>query len=455
MKPLPLGVIARIVNSRLPESLSSIRVTGISKDSRVLMPGDLYVALSGERYDGHQFVPAAQAAGAVAALVARPVGGDLPQLVVDSPLHALQLLAAWYRLQCSATVIGITGSHGKTTCKDMLADILTQRYAVHKTPANFNGQIGVPLTLLGLAPHHQFMVLEMGISAIGEMAKLVHLARPAIGIFLNVAPVHTEFFGDLEVIVQEKGVLLSHLMAPKVAIINGDDPRVVQFSKTIEAQVIAFGFGPTCDYRGELLQADASGTTFCVHHADRALTYRIPLLGRHHIYNALAAVAAAQTVDIDPEAVTDALAGFKASNMRMHLEKIGGTWVINDAYNAAPQSMRAALTVLKEFPNSGKKIAVLGDMLELGPRSKSDHSELGSFVADAGIDYLFCYGPLSQDVAAAAVLAHMRRDRVCHCGTQKELATLLRPVLQPDDVVLVKGSRGMQMETIVTLCFSS
>ncbi|MBN2055011.1 UDP-N-acetylmuramoyl-tripeptide--D-alanyl-D-alanine ligase [bacterium] len=432
-----------------PEA-GATRVTGVSIDSRTIQPGELFVALRGENQDGHRFVSQAAARGAAAALVDHQVAATIPLLVVEDTLRAMQVMAARYRRRLEVEVVGITGSHGKTTCKDMTAHVLAGQYPIHKTPRNLNGQIGMPLALFGIEPWHRIMVLEMGVSQPGEMDRLVEMGKPSIGVFLNVAPVHTEFFGSLETILAEKSRLLAGL-GMGTGLINADDPLVTGVPDTICGRLVRFGMTGSAVLRADAVSLTETGTRFTLLHDGSRYAAMIPIPGRHHVANALAAIGVAIEFGISPEASIRRLAEFKPADMRMHVFNRNGIIYINDAYNAAPASMAAALAVLAEMPVTGRRAAVLGDMLELGARAAEDHRILGRDAARLGIDLLLCCGTLTEQTIDAAHEAGMSGRRARHCLGHDEAAARLAAWQQPGDAVLIKGSRGMRMEQVLAL----
>jgi len=428
--------------------------TGVSTDSRTIAAGDLFFALRGDQFDGHEFVAQALAAGAAAAVVEQGRGVSGRVIAVDDPLHALQAAAARYRRRFALPVIGITGSHGKTTVKDALASLLQRRWRVCKTPKNLNGQIGLPQALFNLASGDELMVVEMGVSIPGEMAALNAIARPTHGIVLGVAPVHTEFFGDLAGVLREKRQLADALEPTGEAFIHGDDPLAGGIIPRGGARRWRFGSHPHCEFRWSDRQIDSDGRSAVrLDWPGGSLDLAVPLIGQHNVVNAVAAAAAALRLGLAPDEVVRGVAELQPTPMRMALELRDGIRVLNDAYNAAPQSMAMALAALTELPVTGGKFAALGDMLELGPAAPAHHQRLGELAAQAGLAGIGLVGPLSRHTARAAVAAGFPAACLFHADTATALAAWLAPQLRPGDALLVKGSRGMRMESLIVGLF--
>jgi UDP-N-acetylmuramoyl-tripeptide--D-alanyl-D-alanine ligase len=450
---------------------SHIIIHNVVIDSREATAGSLFVALAGERVDGHDYVGAAFQAGAVAALVSRPVAdvptvdlcqGRVPEdlvapvaLLVPDTLEALQTLAQARRAaQTDLRVIGVTGSVGKTTAKETLAAVLATRFATLKNPGNRNNEIGLPLTLLELESHER-AVLEMGMYDLGEIALLCRLAQPQVGVVLNVGPTHLERLGTIERIAQAKAELVQALPADGLAILNGDDPRVRPMAALTEAPSLTFGLDETNTlWASDIESHGFEGITFVAHLApdvdwtgeapERAL--RMPMMGRHAAYPALAAALVGLTEGLTWDEIQQGLL-YLGQGLRLVTKRgVGGSCLIDDTYNASPASTLAALDLLDELP--GRHIAVLGDMLELGSYAVQGHREVGARCA-AVVDHLFAVGELGAHIAAGARDAGMDGGAIHAVEGNEEAIAILRDLVGPEDTVLVKGSRGMAMEEIV------
>lgn len=427
-----------------------LAVTGVSIDTRTLAPGDVFFAIRGERFDGHTFVGEAFARGAAAAVVARgekPAEALGPTLLVEDTVTALQDLSAWYRSRFEPTLVAVTGTNGKTTTKDMIAGALSTRMTTLKTEGNLNNHIGVPLTLIRLAREHEAAVVEMGMNHEGEIARLAQVARPQIGVITNVSRAHLETMGDLDAIARAKGELLEALPAEGVAVLNGDDPLVMSQAKRTRARVETFGLSAGAATRAVDVEEEAHGVRFALAGGGRV---ELPVPGRHNVMNALAAMAVSRELDIPASEAAAGIASFTPSAMRMAIVRVAGRVILNDAYNANPGSLAAALATLSSVAGGRPTAAVLGDMLELGPQSASAHRQAGARAAELGIEYLLLYGREVAALAEGAVASGMPQERVRTYETKAALTQALEDL--PDGaVVLVKGSRGMRMEEVVEL----
>ncbi|PID63289.1 MAG: UDP-N-acetylmuramoyl-tripeptide--D-alanyl-D-alanine ligase [Gammaproteobacteria bacterium] len=432
-------------------------IADISIDSRSLAAGDLYVAIEGERFDGHDFVDAAEAAGAAAVLVSRRVSTELPQLVVADTRVALGALARWWAKQFMVPTVAITGSNGKTTLKELVASILGQLGPVLATEGNLNNDIGVPLTLFRLRPEHRYAVIELGANHAGEIARLVSIVEPDVAIVNNVGRAHLEGFGSLDAVAEAKSEIFSGLGDDGFAVINADDAYADVMRKAAShATIREFGLDEQADVRGlpgPGLQIDMMGAI---------LKPRFALAGDHNGMNALAAVAAALCLHVQPETIVAGLEAVKAVPGRLQY-KIGvnHSLIIDDSYNANPPSVMAAIDVLAA--NDGERHLVLGDMAELGDDAEDIHGEVGRYARERGIDAIWTVGALAgeADCAFADTRAPRLRQRDArgafesdlseggHFADQPSLSAALRQVLDVDSVVMVKGSRSAHMERVV------
>lgn len=440
-----------------PEGLSDLtryrRVTAVSSDSRNIHSGNLFVAIKGDSFDGHDFVASALSTGAAGALVsadwAKTNGTDFDSfsilIVVEDVLESLQDLAIWYRSRLDTEVIGITGSSGKTTTKDMTAAILSTRYNILKTPGNLNSQLGLPQVLFQLDRIHDMAVLELGMNHAGEIARLSEIARPSLGVITNVGPVHLEHLGSIEGVASAKGELLDYLGEPDTAVLNADDSYVMSQRPRTPARLVTFGRNENANVRAKEVESTFTGSVFSL---DDGTEFQINIPGEHQVMNALAAIAIGQSFDVNHSDMQAALAEMKPPAMRMEVRSMGNVTCLNDAYNANPISMRSALRTLESYPLPGRRIAVLGDMLELGDSSAQVHHELG---IDAGrtADILVTVGDRAVDIAEGARSGEITPQAIFVCENNEEAWFYLRDSIQDGDVVLIKGSRGMHMEEIV------
>jgi UDP-N-acetylmuramoyl-tripeptide--D-alanyl-D-alanine ligase len=419
-------------------------------DSRQVERRDLFVALRGEQDDGHSFVQEAVSRGAAGALV-HHVPEGLPDgvaaYVVPDTLAALQRLAAGRRERIPVEVIGVTGSVGKTTTKEITAAVLTGRYHVLKNEANYNNEVGLPLTLLELRREHEKAVLEMGMYALGEIRLLCQIARPRVGIVTNVGPSHLERLGSLEAITDAKAELVESLPPNGTAILNGDDPRVAPMARRTSARTLLYGTSPDCDVRGlDVEGRGLEGIAFTLECGGRRTRVQTHLPGRHLLHNALAAAAAGLVEGLAVDEVISALAVVQAPlRLTVHRARCGAT-VLDDTYNASPSSMMAALDLLAELP--GRRIAVLGDMRELGAMEEQGHRSVGQRAAEVA-DLIYAVGDLGRLTGEAAQEAG--HEGVSFWDSKEEAARDLRERLASGDAVLLKASRAMALETVLPL----
>lgn len=421
--------------------------TGGSIDTKSISPGDLFFALKGEHTDGHRFVGDAIRAGASAAVVEKCWIAENrapgPVVAVEAPDLALGDLARIYRKQFELPVVGITGSSGKTTTKDMAVAVLGTRYKVLATAGNQNTRLGVPMTVLGL-DDHEVAVIEMGISEHHGLTYLCEIADPTIGVITNIGPTHLEFLGSVEGVASAKGELLEYLDESSMAILNFDDLLLPK--ERAKGRLLGFGIEKSSQFRGEGLVLDREG---CGHFSLQNQSFVLRIPGRHNVYNALAAAAVGVALDIPLSDAAQALAEFHPTRLRSQIVERDGIRVYNDAYNANPASMQAALQSLAEIEVSGRRVAVLGDMLELGDGSREAHFELGRHAQLSGIKELVVVGEFAEDMAAGAREEGLGRAHIHAYPDRVPVAELLRDFLREGDLVLIKGSRGVELEKVV------
>jgi len=434
-----------------------MEIKGISIDSRNIKEGELFVALKGERFDGHDFVPEAIKKGAWGALVERAALkdniaslGELKNiLLVEDTLSALQEMSHLHRKKFSIPVIGVTGSNGKTTTKEMLACILHRMGPVLKNEGNLNNHIGVPLTLMKITSVHRAAVVEMGMSAAGEIATLARLVTPTVGVITNIGPAHLAFFDGMEKIADAKGELLDNLRSDATAVLNADDDYFMRLRSKFHGSIITFGIENAADVRASKIEQGRDYTDFTITAYGAVTNVRTRVVGTHNVYNALAASAAAIAVGIPLDAVKHGLDDFAPVAMRSEVREIDGRTVLADYYNANPASMDAAITTAVSLATGRKSIVVLGDMLELGNAAVDAHQAIGQAAVRRGVDFVITFGTLAKQIGEGAIKEGMSRDRVFEALTHAEAALLIKRLSRPGDVILIKGSRGMKMEKIL------
>lgn len=454
MAEFTLEEIITATGGTLLQGNSDRTVIGIATDSRVIQPGELFLALKGERFDGHVFLKAAVQSGAVAVLVMDyPVAGlDLPVIKVDDTLTALGRIAKFHRRRFSIPVVGITGSNGKTTTKDLLTSVLAASMEVVSTEGNFNNEIGLPLTLLRITGRTQAAVVEMGMRGLGQIRQLAGFAEPNIVVITNVGLTHLEILGTIENIALAKQELVESLPSSGLAVLNGDDPLVRRMGKATTAKTVFYGLeGDDLAYRGRVIRSWEEGSAFMVDCGKEQLELTIPLPGRHNILNALAVVAAGKELGVSNQVIQKGLVSPNLTGKRLKMITRDGYRIIDDTYNASPTSVKASLDVLAEAGRSKRKIAVLADMLELGPTAAALHYETGVYAGKIGIDYLFAFGTHAKEYILGFESISEKRGE--YFSSKPALSAYLKQIIKPGDLVLVKGSRGMKMEDIIAdLC---
>jgi UDP-N-acetylmuramoyl-tripeptide--D-alanyl-D-alanine ligase len=437
--------------SGLPET----QVRRVCTDSRQVKAGDLFFALRGERFDGHGFLGAAVEKGAVAVVAERrSVPADwsgCAMIAVEDTRKALGQLASEYRKGFVLPVVAVGGSNGKTTTKELVASVLKQERVTLWSEASFNNDIGLPLTLLRLEKSHQAAVLEVGTNHPGELQPLVKMAQPNYGVITCVGREHLEFFGDLAGVAREEGWLAELLPAGGKLFVNGDDEWTSRAAKRTRAHVVRVGFAAGNDWRARAVRFDTRGLTFQVDGPEAELSgeYRIKLLGRHQVVNALFAIAVGTELGLGRAAVARGLAECRPPKMRLELWEFNGVRLLDDAYNANADSMVVALQTLLDLPCKGRRVAVLGDMAELGTHSESAHEEIGRRVAELGVGQLFAVGKMAPVMARAARDAGL--NRVFEFADVETAASAVKSFVKAGDVVLLKASRAIRIERIAEL----
>ena len=444
MIQMTLTKAAEILNAAPPSE--DIEFHGISIDTRKIEPGNLFIAIPGENYDGHQFISEAKNKGAVAAIVSTP-HADLPQLLVQDTTAALGQLGAYWRKQFNLPIIGITGSNGKTTLKNMIAAIMTvacnnNENQVLATIGTLNNHWGLPLTLLRLNAQHKYAAIEMGMNHFGEIEYLTQLAKPHVAVITNAAASHLEGVKNIAGVARAKAEIFSGLEKDGIAILNRDDAFYTFWREVIDKrQYLTFGFHPDADISATVTQAQ-NMQIVAMQTPQGTIEINLPLLGKHNVLNTLAAAAACLAINIELDAIKTGLENIRPAAGRLEMHTLAnGVNIIDDTYNANPFSLQAAVSTLSTF--IGKKIFVLGDMKELGSEEKFLHRIAGEQIRSAGIDFLFTYGELSADTATSF------GEGAFHFNNQEKLVEALKPFLYNQTTILVKGSRSMRMEKVI------
>ncbi|OQX89519.1 MAG: hypothetical protein B6D65_02700 [candidate division Zixibacteria bacterium 4484_93] len=444
MEPLEIKDVISVMDGEVSGRLSGV-IHGVSIDTRSIHPGEAFFAVKGERTDGQKFSRDAEHKGA-ALLVLHDdpqYPATVPYLVVKNTVLALGELASFYRQRFDLTVVGVTGSVGKTTTRRMIASSLGKSMLVVESIKNYNNLLGVPLSVFQIERMHDVAVLEAGISVPGEMERLAKMILPDVVALTNVAPVHLEGLGSVENVAREKFALVKYSNPGSYVIVNADDPLLVRFNPMAASQTVTYGIESSADYRAEDIVLDAEGkASFSVD--GQRIALGIP--GRFNIYNALCAYAVARLFRVPGEKIVEALEGFRTLAGRMKLLRIGGITVLDDTYNANPLSVREALETLARMKVEGRRIAVIGDMLETGKDEANYHEKIADYSCAVGVDFLATVGERTQKT-------HEKASSIgfpcAHFETKKELILFLEGFVMPKDIVLVKGSRAMRMEEIV------
>ena len=451
MKELTLKQIADWCGGKVSARFEHLRVSRMQSDSRKVRSGDLFVALKGAKADGHDFAETAINHGAVAALVSRPISEKLPSIEVEDTLRAYGEIAAGYRKLTGVKVVGITGSVGKTTTKEMTASILEAVYHTAKTEGNQNNTLGLPMTIMDMPENTEVAVLEMGMNHSGEMEYLSDIARPDLAIITNIGTMHIEHLGTREGILQAKLEIMRGMPEDGAGVFNGDEPLLWNIRAIGKHKKYYYGIeNHACDVTAtDIVELD-DGVRFVVHGFGQQFELFVPMLGRHAVYNALAATTVGLLLGVKPEQIQARFSSFHNTGMRQKIYVKNGVTIIEDCYNAGPESTEAALDVLAGIKTDGRRIAVLGDMLELGNRSAAEHYRIGR-LAVGKADLLLTYGEHSVRTLTGAITGGMNPKNTDHFDTHEDMAHMLKMRVSEGDVVLFKGSRGMRMEKVLQL----
>jgi UDP-N-acetylmuramoyl-tripeptide--D-alanyl-D-alanine ligase len=455
MEARTLQFIATACLGELANGSPEARVSRLCTDSRQAKAGDLFFALSGDRFDGHAFLADVVRKGAAAVVIERGRGavdfGGCAVIAVDSPRKALGRLAGAYRKDFALPVIAVGGSNGKTTAKDLIAAVLRQKLATLSSEASFNNDIGVPLTLLKLEKTHQAVVVEAGTNHPGELETLVKMIQPDYGVITSIGREHLEFFGDLAGVAREEGWLAELLPAAGKLFINGDGEWTNSLARRSRAAVVRIGLADRNEWRASNLRVEKQGVAFRVEGPRQDLVgdYRVHLLGRHQAVNALFAIALGAELGLGREDIERGLAECQPAKMRLQLWEINGVRVLDDAYNANADSMLAALQTLQELPCKGRRVAVLGDMAELGAQTEAAHEEIGRRAAELGIGQLFAVGKMAAVTARGARGAGL--NRVLEFADVESAASAVKSFVKNGDVLLLKASRASHLERVAEM----
>ncbi|MFL6352633.1 MAG: UDP-N-acetylmuramoyl-tripeptide--D-alanyl-D-alanine ligase [Bryobacteraceae bacterium] len=436
-----LAQVEGTIRARSVGQPPDLRVQGWSIDSRSVRPGDLFFAIRGERHNGHAFAKAALQHGAIAAVVSEPVEAEGTLLKVSDTLAALQQLARWARKQWARPIVAVTGSAGKTTTKDVIAELLRVRFRVGKTAGNLNNHIGLPLSMLRIPDQAEVGVVELGMNHAGEIRELAGIVQPEIGVITNVGFAHIETFASVEEIAAAKRELIECLPSTGVAVLNADDKRVPAFRTAHAGRTVTYGFSEHADVRATNVDSNAEGTAFTA----AGVRFRTVLTGRHSVSNILAGLAVASVFEIQFDELVTAVAGLAPGEMRGERSQWRGVTVLNDSYNSNPEAARSMIDVLREEP-AKRRIAVLGEMLELGGMSETLHREIGQYVANAGLDVLIGVRGVSQSMIEEAQKAGLHPHAAFFFQDPESAGEFLRDFVQPGDAILFKGSRGTHIE---------
>ncbi len=448
---LSIAAIAEKIGAQAPTGeASNTSVSGWSIDSRTTNPGDCFFALRGPLKDGHEYVLNVLERGASVAIVDHPIDAQIPQLVVPDTLVALQQLARKARERWAGTVVGVTGSAGKTTTKDAIASLMNVQIKTGRTIGNYNNHYGVPLSILRLGDDCRAAVIEMGMNHAGEIRELAAIAKPQLGVVTNVGWAHTEYFENgIDGVALAKRELIEALPADGIAVLNADDERVREFQHIHPGRSILFGYSADAEVRAEGVHVCNGLTRFrCL-----GVEFESPLAGRHGVSNVLAAIAVARALGIAPERLSDAVRTLAVGKMRGESSERNGITIINDCYNANPEATRSMLELLRDTP-AQRRIAVLGEMLELGREAQTLHRGIGQFAAELGIHALLGVRGAARFMVDGAIEAGMSGSAACFYNTPEAAGDYLRTYIQPGDAILFKGSRGVEVEKAIERAFA-
>lgn len=448
MEDLTLYEIVKAVEGSYGYPSTEI-ISSVSTDTRKITKGCVFIALRGDKFDGHDFVKQAIELGAVAAITEKPVEG-VKCIIVDNTKKALADLARYYRSRFNPILVGVTGSVGKTTTKEMIALVLSGKYLTLKTEGNFNNEIGLPHTLLNLTSEHEAAVIEMGMSDFGEISMLSQISRPSIAVITNIGYSHIENLGSREGILKAKLEIIDGTSHDAPLILNGDDDMLANLKDEVNRDIVFYGINnPNVDVRATDIEIKDGVTTFVITYWGKTISAKLNCVGMHNVLNALAAFSVGIMAEIEPEKIVEKLAEFIPSGLRQSIVKKGEQTIIIDCYNAAPDSMKASLAILSELSPmpGGRRIAVLGDMLELGSMSQKLHEQVGEYVFNSKTDILVCYGNDSKYIAEKAKELGLLNSRFF--SDKSETVSYLKEIIKKNDLLLFKASRGIKLEEVI------
>lgn len=449
MKNMTLSQIARACQGQLflPENYTDGEVSGVVIDSRLVKENYLFIATVGERVDGHDFIPSAFEKGAAAVVCEKiPASPQSPYILVENSLKALKDIGKWYRNQLDIKVVGITGSVGKTSTKEFISSVLAQKYQVLKTEGNFNNEIGLPLTLLRIQDFHEVAVLEMGISDFGEMHRLSEIAKPDICVLTNIGLCHLENLGSREGILKAKSEIFDFMAEDGYVCVNGDDDMLITLKEVKGRKPIRFGLKPENDVTATAIMSHGLlGSTCLIHTNQQTFTANIPQPGEHMILNALAATSVGTILGLTLKEISDGIQGVQSLGGRSNVIQHPNWIIIDDCYNANPVSMKAAIDLLDKADT--RKVAVLGDMFELGTREKELHGEIGDYASNGKVDVLLCVGKLSRNMYDKA--KERFSGELYYFETREDLLKAILSIVRKNDTILVKASHGMGFDQVV------
>lgn len=452
MEKISLGFILSATGGRLAREHYNVRVSGISTDTRTVKEGDLFIALRGDNFDGNDYIQTAFSKGAYAAVA--EVASDSfsrPVITVTDTRAALLHLAASYRMNFAIPVVGVTGSVGKTSTKDTIHAVLSQKFLTHKNEGNRNNEIGMPMSVFGLERRHEAAVFEMGMSGFGEISRLARVARPDIGVITNIGVSHIGKLGSRENILKAKLEIIDGMSKDGELIINADNDFLGAYIKEargrLPIEIVSFGIKDKSGIYADNISSGADGSDFTIHYGSKTIKAHMGVVGEHHIYNALAAFTVGLRLGVEPEAAAEGLSQFRPSGLRQNIKELGGVCFIEDCYNASPDSMSAGFNVLSTVAKK-RKIAVLADMLELGDESQKAHEEVGVAAADSGVDILLAYGDFAK-YYCEGYNSRKNGGESCFFDDKAALGKAILELMRAGDTVLFKGSRGMKLEDVI------
>lgn len=446
MEKLSLQTIKNAVNGT---SNYECVIENICIDTRQIKEDCLYIAIKGENFDGHDFIEQAFRLGAKAVLSEKPIPNHEEVVLVTDTKQALLDLAKYYRGLFNLFVVGVTGSVGKTSTKEMIYTILNSKSNTLKTQGNFNNEIGMPMTMFNLDNHYDNAVFEMGMSDFGEISALTKVASPSVGVITNIGVSHIEILKTQENIMKAKLEILEGMALDAPLVLNGDDPLLITVNQMIQHPIIYYGIeNTTADITASNIVQEDMKTTFNIHYYGKTIQAELPTIGKHNVMNALAGFCVGLIADISPEHMVAAMKMYKNANMRQNISTIGGITVIEDCYNASPDSMNAAIDVIETTNCEGKRVCVFGDMLELGELSEEAHTNVGKSVARSRVDMLLCYGAQAKFMKRGAIIIGMKN--VKHFDSKENLVSYIANNVNPGDAIIYKASRGMKLEEVMS-----